>query len=65
MTVVTKLEQRVFFFSQMGRTRFEHCYADEDLMGHLRKLASATHVRTMGAVTLGRYRALILLTDVI
>ena len=49
----------------MGRTRFEHCYADEDLMGHLRKLASATHVRTMGAVTLGRYRALILLTDVI
>lgn len=50
-------------FVSYQRVRFEHCYGDEDLMGHLRKIASATHVRTMSAVTLGRYRALLLLTD--
>ena len=41
------------------RARYEHCYADESLMGELSSIPSSTNAMTMEKVTMHKYRVLL------
>ena len=39
--------------------RYEHCYADESLMGSISTIASSSNAMTLERVTMHRYRVLL------
>lgn len=43
----------------MTTIRYEHCYADESLMGEISTIASSTNAMTLEKVTMHRYRVLL------
>ena len=62
LCVVQGQTDRVFKMLQAfvaTRARYEHCYADESLMGQLSSISSSTNAMTMEKVTMHRYRVLL------
>ena len=44
---------------ELRNPRYDHLYMEDDFMKEIGRIASRTHARTMGSVTLLRYRALL------